>query len=75
MVKTAVLGGGDMGFPLLFAAVVQRVYGASALVVPIFAGIALLLLLLASKKDRFYPAMPFLSAGCFVGLGVALLLS
>jgi len=38
------------------------------------AGIALVFLLFLSEKDKFYPAMPFISAGCFAGFGVILLL-
>ena len=43
------------------------------LIITLFTTIALLLLFLLSKKDRFYPAMPFLSAGCLLGYGVMLL--
>jgi presenilin-like A22 family membrane protease len=74
-VKTAVLGGGDMGFPLLFAAAVLTTSGfLAAAVIPIFAALGLLILLLLAKNDRFYPAMPFISLGCLVGWLVSLLL-
>jgi len=67
-IKTAILGGGDVGFPLLFAGVVMKEIGLlKAMVIPIFVALALLLLLLTGKKDRFYPAMPFLSIGCLAG--------
>lgn len=71
--RTAILGGGDIGFPLLFAASVLKEYaltgqGWLALIIPPFAALALFLLLLYGKKDRFYPAMPFISAGCFAGI-------
>jgi len=67
-VRTAVLGGGDIGFPLIFAGTVLISYNfLSALVVSACATLALLVLLLLSQKDRFYPAMPFLTAGCAVG--------
>ncbi len=74
-IRTAVLGGGDIGFPLLFAASVLKQYalagqGWLALLIPPFVALALFLLLWYGKKDRFYPAMPFLSAGCLVGLAV-----
>jgi len=81
-VKTAILGGGDIGFPLLFAgAVFKDLIGTETLgiafsltmIISLFAAIALAGLLLYSKKDRFYPAMPFISAGCFLGYGVMLL--
>ncbi len=83
-IKTAILGGGDMGFPLLFAGVVMKnlmkentiLLGfLKALIIPVFASIALFLLLILAKKDKFYPAMPFLTAGCFLGYGIILLLN
>ncbi len=71
-VQTAVLGGGDMAFPLMFAGVVLTQMGFfKALIVPACTTIALILLLVLAKKDRFYPAMPFLAAGCFVGYLIA----
>lgn len=73
-VRTAVLGGGDIGFPLLFAGVVMKTAGVKALIIPWFAALALVLLLLKGKKKRFYPAMPFLTAGCFLGYLVLLLI-
>jgi presenilin-like A22 family membrane protease len=74
--KMAILGGGDLGFPLIFAGVVFKSVGLyQAMIIPVFAAIALLLLLLLGKKDRFYPAMPFISAGCFVGYIATLLIS
>ena len=70
-VKHAILGGGDIAFPLLFAGAVLKTYGIGfSFFIPPFATIALVYLLLYGKKDKFYPAMPFLSAGCFVGLGI-----
>ena len=38
------------------------------------AGLGLLLLFLYSKKDTFYPAMPFISMGCFAGWGLILII-
>lgn len=74
--KTAILGGGDIAFPLFFAGVVMKdlmlKYSLSlgfllSLIVPVTTTIALAVLLFKSRKDRFYPAMPFVSIGCFVG--------
>jgi presenilin-like A22 family membrane protease len=104
-VAHAVLGGGDIAFPLLFTGVVMEwlIKGgpfvifsglpferATGLVIPAlskagalylsliitaFTTIALLLLFYYAKKDRYYPAMPFVSAGCVAGfLGILLLL-
>lgn len=67
-VKTAVLGGGDIGFPLIFSGTVLGVNGAvPALLVSLGATVALAVLLYFSQKDKFYPAMPFLTAGCVAG--------
>lgn len=69
-IKTAILGGGDVGFPLLFAGVVMKEVGiAKAAVIPVFVTASLLLLLMLGKKNKFYPAMPFLSVGCLAGYG------
>ncbi len=65
----AILGGGDIGFPLLFLGVILSKYGyIEAIIASVIVTLSLLFLLLISKKDRFYPAMPFLAAGCFIGL-------
>ena len=67
----AVLGGGDMGLPLLFAGAVMKEAGfLKALVIPVFAAVALFLLLYRGEKGKFYPAMPFITAGCLVGYAV-----
>ncbi len=79
--RTAILGGGDIAFPLVFAGVAMdwliRSSGFGKLpaligtsVIPLFAALALLLLFLKAEKDRFYPAMPFVTAGCFMGFAV-----
>jgi len=65
--KLAILGGGDLGFPLLFTGVVFKTQGWEALLIILGTTISLGLLLYYSKKNRFYPAMPFISIGCFAG--------
>ncbi|MBW2970877.1 hypothetical protein KY320_01820 [Candidatus Woesearchaeota archaeon] len=72
---SAILGGGDIAFPLLFSGVVLKTTGAylAAIVVTLFATLSLGLLFLKSERGKFYPAMPFLSAGCFIGYVIALL--
>ncbi|MBU0614724.1 MAG: hypothetical protein KJ601_01390 [Nanoarchaeota archaeon] len=83
-VKSAILGGGDIAFPLLFSVTVlesriitkgltKSVALSQTLIVTLFVTLSLLLLFLLSKKDRFYPAMPFLTAGCLVGYAVLML--
>ncbi len=72
--KTAILGGGDIGFPMLFAGVVLKETGfLDASLVAIFSALALLGLLVFSKKNKFYPAMPFIGAGIFLGYLIGLL--
>ncbi len=70
---TAILGGGDVAFTLLFT-VSAFSLGALVFLIPLFAAISLFLLFLFAKKKKFYPAMPFLSLGCFAGLFIALLI-
>jgi len=68
-VNLAILGGGDVAFPLIFIGTILLRYGFwPAVVVALTTTLALALLLFYSKKGKFYPAMPFLSAGCFLGL-------
>jgi len=80
--RIAVLGGGDIGFPLIFAGVVMKdlllnnpeiIAFLKTLVIPVFVTVALLYLLLKGQKDKFYPAMPYLTVGCIVGYFVVLL--
>lgn len=84
--KIAVLGGGDIAFPLIFSVAVLEylilnkgltvsIAILNSFLITIFATIALGFLLFFSKKDRFYPAMPFISAGCFLGLGMVFLIN
>ncbi|MEK6936653.1 MAG: presenilin family intramembrane aspartyl protease [Nanoarchaeota archaeon] len=75
-IKTAILGGGDIGFPLLFSSAVLKdpAFGLEALVIPITTSILLVSLFMLGKKNHFYPAMPFLSIGCFLGYLIILLL-
>ncbi len=78
----AILGGGDIGFPLLFAGALMAGlitvddprYIIKTVLIPICAAGALFLLLAFGKKGTFYPAMPFISLGCFVGYGLTFLL-
>ena len=71
--KVALLGGGDIGFPLLFAGIMMKDFGNIAFAVPLFCTAALLVLLFIGKKDKFYPAMPFMTTGCLLSLTLLLL--
>ncbi|OGM01982.1 hypothetical protein A3K72_01190 [Candidatus Woesearchaeota archaeon RBG_13_36_6] len=75
-VKTAILGGGDVAFPIIFAGAVMKTTGSylAPLIITLTTTIALVIILLKGEKGKFYPAMPFLSIGCFVGFLLAMLL-
>ena len=74
-IMVAMLGGGDVVFPIILAGVVLNTWGLlPALFISAGATIALALLFMYSQKGKFYPAMPFISAGCFAGLGLAYLI-
>lgn len=62
----AILGGGDIAFPLLFSGVLLSEYGLISFMTPFVISLSLLVLFLISKKKKYYPAMPFLTVGCFV---------
>ncbi|PIN80512.1 hypothetical protein COV11_03835 [Candidatus Woesearchaeota archaeon CG10_big_fil_rev_8_21_14_0_10_30_7] len=66
-IPVAILGGGDIGFPLMFTGALFVKYGWSSLIIIPFSTLALALLFFGAKKNKFYPAMPFISFGCFVG--------
>jgi len=76
--NVAILGGGDMGFPLMFAGVCMMQFGLTLFdwrtyIVPLCALIMVGLLFFKAEKKKFYPAMPYISLGCFLGLGILLL--
>ena len=76
--NAAILGGGDIGFPLLFSGVVMQHFSFGLLnwqvyLVPVFAALGLLTLFLWGDGKKFYPAMPFITAGCLIALGLVFL--
>ncbi|MBW3015008.1 hypothetical protein KY330_01160 [Candidatus Woesearchaeota archaeon] len=75
-VKTAVLGGGDIGFPLIFSGVILKsllfqntmlVSVLKVLIITFTSAIALFVLFYKAEKNKFYPAMPFITIGCLIG--------
>ncbi len=73
-VHLAILGGGDVVFPILLAGVVLRTLGLwQAIIISLGATMALAYLFYRSEKGKFYPAMPFISVGCLIALGIAYL--
>lgn len=74
-VSVAILGGGDVVFPIITAGVALHALGfLAAFLVAIGATAALLGLFYLSEKGKFYPAMPFITAGCFIALAIAYLI-
>ncbi|MFH1500569.1 MAG: presenilin family intramembrane aspartyl protease [archaeon] len=68
-VSLAILGGGDVVFPMIAAGVFLRALGlVPALLITVFATIALFGLFTLAKKGKFYPAMPFITSGIFIGM-------
>lgn len=68
-VSLAILGGGDVIFPIIAAGIFFKVFGLiSALFITAGATLALLALFATARKGKFYPAMPFLTAGIFIGM-------
>lgn len=72
--NVAILGGGDVIFPIIAAGVMFGIYGfLGALFAVLGATLGLSYLLFAAKKKKFYPAMPFISAGIFFGIIASLI--
>jgi len=68
-VNVAILGGGDVIFPIIAAGVMLKTLGFfSALFVIAGATFGLSYLFFFSEKKKFYPAMPFITAGIFIGM-------
>ena len=68
-VNLAILGGGDVIFPIITAGIYYRVFGLiPALVISLSATLALLGLFMAARKGKFYPAMPFITTGIYLGM-------
>jgi presenilin-like A22 family membrane protease len=81
-VNLAILGGGDVIFPLITAGVIMKIdkivlpFGLKqfsgglfpALFIVVGATLGLALLFMFSEKKKFYPAMPFITAGIFTGI-------
>ena len=82
--SVAVLGGGDIGFTLLFSGTVMQklvlfeplIKGFMiTLIIPVCTTVALFALLVKGQKNKFYPAMPIVTIGCLIGFVLVMLLS
>jgi len=68
-VNVAILGGGDVIFPIIAAGVMLKYFGfIGALFVTIGATLGLAGLFFLAEKKKFYPAMPFITSGIFLGM-------
>ena len=77
-VNVAILGGGDVIFPIIAAGVMLKTIGyisVGSIILPIAsffiilgAGLGLGYLFFAAEKKKFYPAMPFITAGILLGM-------
>jgi len=71
-VNVAILGGGDVIFPIITAGVMLKLFTFyHALFVVAGATLGLGYLLIRSEKKKFYPAMPFITTGIFIGMVVS----
>ena len=68
-INLAILGGGDIIFPIISAGVILKVWGLiPALIVVLFSFLALLYLFIFAKKKKFYPAMLYIVPGILLGI-------
>ena len=72
-VSLAILGGGDVIFPIIAAGVFLKTFQSmvGAIIVIAFATLALAYLFFVAEKRKFYPAMPYLTTGIFIGMIIA----
>lgn len=74
-IAVAMLGGGDIMFPMLLAGVLLHAGLLGAAIASLIgATVGLTVLIVNSKKGVFYPAMPFITLGCFAALLISMLL-
>ena len=68
-INVAILGGGDVIFPIITAGVMLKLFTVyHSLFVIAGATLGLGYLLVRSEKKKFYPAMPFITAGILLGM-------
>jgi len=71
-VNIAILGGGDVVFPIITAGIALQIWGLIPAIVVIFGALlGLTGLLIFSEKKKFYPAMPFITTGLFLGMAIS----
>jgi presenilin-like A22 family membrane protease len=76
-VNLAILGGGDVIFPIITAGVFYKIFRdvagtlngiLPALIITASATLGLLYLFVLAKKGKYYPAMPFITIAMFLGM-------
>lgn len=68
-INLAILGGGDIIFPIITAGVFFKYAGLiPALIITASATLGLLVLFILARKGKFYPAMPFLTIAMYLGM-------
>jgi len=74
-INIAILGGGDVIFPIITAGVMLKTLGiVPAILVILGATLGLAYLFFFSEKKKFYPAMPFITGGIIVGIVLSYLI-
>jgi len=72
--QVAILGGGDVIFPIISAGVMLKTFGVLGAIFAIAGAFLGLSYLLITAKKKYYPAMPFITAGIFLGMLVSWIL-
>lgn len=68
-VNVALLGGGDVIFPIVTSGIMLTTFGIWSAIATIFGAVlGLSYLFFFAEKKKFYPAMPFITAGMFLGM-------
>ena len=74
-INIAILGGGDVVFPIITAGVMLKTLGLiPAILVILGATLGLGYLFFFSEKKKFYPAMPFITGGIIVAILISYLI-
>jgi presenilin-like A22 family membrane protease len=84
-VREAIMGGGDVAFPMLFTGVVmeslikmgtitKELAFLKVLIIPIVVSLVLLYLFVKGQQGKYYPGMPFITFGCLVGYLLVLII-
>jgi len=84
-VREAIMGGGDVAFPMLFTGVVmesliklgtitKELAFLKVLIIPIVVTLVLLYLFIKGQQGKYYPGMPFITFGCLLGYALVLII-